>query len=96
MKLKLKEKSGSFELWTEGASRAFVMVASGEPDQPHRVAVELFSAFGSRAAESATYVFNKLNQAMSQATNSQGQAVRELVIAELIVKRKDAVTSGRD
>jgi hypothetical protein len=68
-KLKLKEKSGSFELWTQGTFRGFVMVAKGEPGEPHRVAVELYSASGLDAASSATSVFNQLTQAMAKATN---------------------------
>ena len=68
MSLKLKEKSGSFELWTQGYSRGFVMVATGDPNQPHRVAVEIFSASGSNAADTAANVFNHLTLAMAKAT----------------------------
>jgi hypothetical protein len=69
-RLKLKEKSGSFELWTQGTSRGFVMAAKGEPGEPHRVTIELYSASGVDAASSATGVFNTLILAMAKATRS--------------------------
>jgi hypothetical protein len=67
-KLKLKERSGSFELWTQGTTRGFVLAVKGQPDEPHRVTVELFSAAGTDAASNAVYVFNHLTLAMARAT----------------------------
>jgi hypothetical protein len=59
-KLALKEKSGNFELWAQGETRAFVMVASGEVGEPHRVSVELLSASGLNATHTARNLFDKL------------------------------------
>lgn len=68
-KLELKIKSGSFELWAQGENRAFVMVANGDVDQPHRVAVEIYSAAGMNATRGAHKVFNDTVAAFAAATH---------------------------
>jgi len=70
-KLRLKDKSGSFELWVQGTSRGLVMVAKGDPNAPHRVTVEFYSACGKDAASDAIYVFNQLTLAMAVATRQR-------------------------
>ena len=65
-KLELKEKRGNFELWAQGESRAFVMVASGEVGEPHRVSVELLSASGLNATRTARRLFDNMVLAYTQ------------------------------
>lgn len=68
-KLELKLKDGNFELWAQGNSRAFVMVATGgDVNQPHRTAVEIFSAAGTKATDTAHRVYNNMVLAYTQAT----------------------------
>ena len=61
--LKLKEKKGVFELWAKDLSLAYVMVAKGELNQPHRVTIELYQAAGANALVLARTFFDRMVEA---------------------------------
>lgn len=68
--MNMQDKSGVFELWAEGLTRACVVIAKGETGEPQRVGIEIYTVTGNGALLAAMHVYNSLVEVYKKSTRS--------------------------